>query len=442
MLDTKEIDDARECLRNLEFDLSAAGSVDQITALEDLKSACAAAQARATMNLDSKRREQHREQGLPATKVGAGTASEVGLARRVSPHRGGRYLGFARALVDEMPHTMAALESGHLSEWRATILVRETAYLDVADRVAIDAEICATPDNLRALGDKELTARAKALAYQRDPHAVVARAAKASKDRRVTSRPAPDSMAMVSALLPVAQGVGVIAALRRAADLHQGDPDGRSRDQIMADVLFERVTGRAAADGPPITINLVISDAALLGDADDTAHVDGYGPIPAGIARQLVVAADDRDTKLAIRRLYTKPATGALVAMESVARIFPKALALLIRLRDQICRTPYCDAPVRHIDHVVPHSNAGPTSSENGQGLCEDCNYAKQAPGWHFATHQSKTQRHAVTTTTPTGHRHTSLAPELPRPGAAPSAHPRSGFHSRTELRVLELLAA
>jgi HNH endonuclease len=265
--------------------------------------------------------------------------------------------------------------------------VRETAYLDVDDRAFIDAELCADPTTLDGVGDRALTARAKALAYQRDPHAVVARAGKAAEDRRVTSRPAPDSMATVSALLPVAQGVGVIAALRKAADLHTRAGDDRSRDQIMADVLFERVTGRAAAEGTPITVNLVMSDAALLGDSDEAALIEDHGPIPAGIARQLIATAAGRDERLAVRRLFTKPATGALVAMESAARAFPKALALLIRLRDQVCRTPFCDAPVRHVDHVKPHAEGGSTNADNGQGLCEQCNYAKQAPGWRSAIH-------------------------------------------------------
>ncbi|PXW33437.1 UNVERIFIED_CONTAM: HNH endonuclease [Williamsia faeni] len=441
MSQTEDIANLRDRLRHIEFDVSVVDSVDQITALEDLKAACAAAQARATMNLSTKRRQEHREQGVPEKRLGAGVASEVGLARRVSPHRGGRYLGFARAVVDEMPHTMAALESGRLSEWRATILVRETAYLAVEDRIAIDTELCANPASLDGVGDKALTARTKALAYQRDPHAVVARAGKAAKDRRVTSRPAPDCMANVTALLPVAQGVGVIAALRKAADLHTSTGDNRSRDQIMADVLFERVTGRAAAEGAPITVNLVMSDTALLGNSDDAAHVDGYGPIPAGIARQLVATAAGRDTKLAIRRLFTKPATGALVAMESVARAFPKALALLIRLRDQMCRTPYCDAPVRHADHVTPHAQGGSTNADNGQGLCEECNYAKQAPGWHSATQPSPTGRHSVHLTTPTGHRHTSTAPPLSHPGS-PLPHHRPPLHSRIESRLNELMAA
>ena len=39
-----------------------------------------------------------------------------------------------KALVHEMPHTLAALECGALSEWRATLIVRESACLDVEDR--------------------------------------------------------------------------------------------------------------------------------------------------------------------------------------------------------------------------------------------------------------------------------------------------------------------
>lgn len=407
----REVVELRATLRELDFDVSPTDSADQITALEELKAACAAAQARAVTNLDRKRREEHRAQGLPPKRVGAGVASEVGLAARVSPNRGSRSLGFARALVNEMPYTMAALESGLLSEWRATILVKETAYLAIEDRIAIDAELCANPTNLHGAGDRALEARAKTLAYQRDPHAVVARAAKAQKDRRVSSRPAPDCMASVNALLPVAQGVGVIAALRQAADFHCGTGDARSRDQIMADVLFERVTGRAVADGPAIRINLVMPDTALLGNTNEPAYVENYGPIPAEIARQLVSTAAGSETGLQLRRLYANPQSGALVAMESVSRIFPKALAALIRLRDQTCRTAYCDAPIRHIDHAVPHARGGATTVVNGQGLCEDCNYAKQAPGWRSEPENTAGKRHSILTTTPTGHRYRSVAP-------------------------------
>ncbi len=110
-----------------------------------------------------------------------------------------------------------------------------------------------------------------------------------------------------------------------------------------------------------------------------------------------------------LRRLYASPTTGELVAMDSRARLFPAGLARFIRLRDQVCRTPWCDAPIRHIDHVVPHVAGGPTDATNGAGLCEACNYAKDAPRWRARPGPDGT----VTTTTPTGHTRTTRPPPV-----------------------------
>ncbi|MCW2762702.1 MAG: endonuclease, partial [Marmoricola sp.] len=38
---------------------------------------------------------------------------------------------------------------------------------------------------------------------------------------------------------------------------------------------------------------------------------------------------------------------------------------------------------MRHVDHVQAHQDGGPINETNGQGLCESCNHAKQAAGWH-----------------------------------------------------------
>jgi hypothetical protein len=97
-----------------------ASLVERIAELERSKSAAAAEQARVTADLDAARRAREAAEGVPAAKRGRGLAAEIALARHDSPNRGGRHLGFARALVHEMPHTLAALESGALSEWRAT----------------------------------------------------------------------------------------------------------------------------------------------------------------------------------------------------------------------------------------------------------------------------------------------------------------------------------
>ena len=395
------------------FDIDESALVEEISRLERVKSAAAAGQARAAAALDAMRRASESAAGVPRAKQGRGVASEVALARRDSPARGGQHLGFAKALVHEMPHTLAALECGALSEWRATLVVKESACLDVEDRRALDAELCADISKLDGKGDKRITADAKAIAYRLDPQAVVDRAAKAETDRTVTIRPAPDTMTYVTALLPVAKGVGVYAALKRAADTTFDD---RSRGAVMADTLFERVTGRSAEVADPVAVNLVIADETLLGADDSAAVVEGYGPIPASVARGLVTAAvTDERSRATLRRLYRHPASGALVAMESRSRRFPKGLSMFIGLRDQTCRTPYCDAPIRHRDHAHPHHRGGPTSADNGQGACERCNYTKQAPGWEV-TAGDQNGVHTAELITPTAHHYRSTAPPAPGP--------------------------
>jgi hypothetical protein len=391
--------------------LDQSALIDEIARLERVKSAAAADQARATVALDTLRRADEAAAGVPRAKQGRGVASEVALARRDSPVRGGRHLGFAKALVCEMPHTMAALECGALSEWRATLIVRESACLDVEDRQVLDAELCGDVSKLDGMGDARITAAAKEIAYRLDAQAIVDRAAKAEADRTVTIRPAPDCMTYVTALLPVATGVGVYAALKRSADTTFDD---RSRGQVMADTLVERVTGRPSDVAEPVAVNLVLSDETLLAGDNWPAVVEGYGPIPAAVARRLVdgAVADDR-SRCTLRRLYRHPTSGALVAMESRSRRFPKGLADFIGIRDQTCRTPYCDAPIRHRDHAQPHNRGGPTSGLNGLGECERCNYAKESPGWQVSTHQEN-DVHAAEFVTPTGKSYRSTAPPLP----------------------------
>jgi hypothetical protein len=385
--------------------------IGRIAELERLKSAAAAGQARAAAALDELRRAVEAAKGMPAAKRGKGVASEVALARRDSPSRGNRHLGFAKALVREMPHTLAALECGALSEWRATLIVRESACLGVADRRALDAEMCADVGSLDGKGDARITAIAKDIAYRLDPQAVVDRAAKAESERNVSIRPAPDVMTFVTALLPVKQGVSVYAALKRAADTTF---DHRSRGQVMADTLVERVTGRPAEVPEPVSVNLVMSDQTLLGGDNCPALVDGYGPIPAEIARKLVdTAATDARSKATLRRLYRHPKSGALVAMESRSRCFPKGLAMFIGLRDRTCRTPYCDAPIRHRDHAVPKNKGGPTHILNGLGMCAHCNFVKESLGWGVSPSEENGV-HTADFVTPTGAHYRSTAPPLP----------------------------
>ena len=379
--------------------------VDLLRALEELKGAAEGAQAELAAGL----------------AVDAGTAAQGALARRESPHRGRRHLALARVLP-ELPHTRAALRAGRITEWRATIIARETACLTRADRTAVDRAVAGDPEAVEGYSERVLLGELRKLTARLDPASVAKRRRRAEAERRVTVRPAPDTMAYLSVLLPVAQAVAVYAALGVCADTARAAGDVRSRGQLMADALVERATGAPVVEGRPVvpvSVGVVMTDQALLAGAHDTAHLAGYGPIPAGLARELVGRHLDSGSRLWLRRLYTHPESGQLVAMDNHQRLFRGRLREFLDLRDQFCRTPWCNAPIRHRDHVTVAAAGGRTSAEDGQGLCEACNYAKTAPGWTSRPRPSPeassthTVSHTVETTTPTGHTYPSQAPPL-----------------------------
>ena len=132
------------------------------------------------------------------------------------------------------------MAAGRISEWQATLICRETACLDPELRREADARLVG---RLVGLGDAGVAREAARVVAELDPAAVAERAAKAAKDRRVTVRPAPDTMAYLTALLPAANAVSCYAALNAYATLAVGEGDARGRGQIMADALTERLTG-------------------------------------------------------------------------------------------------------------------------------------------------------------------------------------------------------
>ncbi|MFK4299707.1 hypothetical protein ABH924_004893 [Arthrobacter sp. GAS37] len=399
--------------------------IDQLRTLEDLKSAAAAAQARIAVAFDAAQRSAEADLGIPAEEQGRGVAAQIALARRESPARGSRLHGLAKALVSEMPHTLAALDTGQLNEWRATLLVKETACLSAEDRRAVDEELAADTGTFDGAGDKAIIAAGRTAAYRRDPRSVTQRAGHAATERHVSLRPAPDTMTYLTALLPVAQGVAVHAALSRHADTLRSGGETRSRGQIMADTLVERTTGTPAGISG-VEVQLVMTDRTLFQGEAEPARLPGYGIVPAAWARTLLTgnkghaepgqpgqSGPDQAFKLWLRRLYTTPGTGDLVAVDSRARLFPAGMRRFIQARDDTCRTPYCDAPIRHFDHIVPWHDKGPTSLANGAGLCEACNHTKELTGWTART-RSATTRHVVEIRTPAGHTYRSTAPPLP----------------------------
>lgn len=452
-------------------------TADELVALleeaETIRSASAAVMARAAAALEARTREDRAARNLPRSTHREGVAQQVAAARRLSPHRAALRLGTAHLLVDHMPHTFAALAAGRLSEERATLIARGLPELDVHALERLDEVLSSDPAAWDGMGDRAVRDRVARAACRFAPTAMAAEADRARRRRHVAVRPGRHGMATLSAQLPAADAHRVHSTLSRVAEAAHGteaalDPAGRARrvPELMADTLVDRVTSLGEdpdLDLPPsqtpVEVGIILTDRTLLAADDEPAVIDGYGTVPAEAARQAILTTDDQN--LFLRRLYTHPATGQLVAMDSRARIFPAGLKRLIRYRDRHCRTPYCDAPIRHTDHIVPWASGGPTSFENGQGLCARCNQAKEAPGHTAVPGSVPTDsgtppgttggsdrghacgRHAVSWTMPTGRTYHSTAPPMPgkldlpsrqdaprsqgRPDAPPAGAPPAG---------------
>ncbi|MCQ9163320.1 DUF222 domain-containing protein [Arthrobacter sp. STN4] len=449
--------------------VSGAVLVDVITGLEEAKNSLTAVQMQAEVLFTAQQRLVQARTGVPKAKLGRDVGVQVGLARHESAHRGRQLAELAAVVVRELPHTMDAVTAGIIGEDRARIVASETVFLSAEHRADVDALICADQEKLAGMGSRQIATAARAEAYRLEPEVFVQRREKAVADRYVSLRPAADGMTLLSALIPLKHGVTVINALTQVADAAKAAGDGRGRGQLMADALIHRLTRHVPCDEgqggvgdhrgptpenagsrhgsvlepgalgpgvlggvaapphtpglcttvtePDIMIELVKTDRSLFDGASDPAIITGHGPIPAPEASTMVLGTASGKSgfspKLWLRRLFTHPESGALLSMDSRARFFPEGMKEFLRLQYQRCASPYCDAPIRNYDHIKS---------------CAACNQAKEAPGWTVAPTIGPPAGEGplpgkappgsappgTTTTTPTGHSYTAVAPALP----------------------------
>ena len=392
---------------------TGAARIDRIAVLEQIRAAVAAAQHAEMVEFGRAQVEEQIElieaDRLDPVALGRGIADQIALACRVSPFHGSRRLGIARALDSDLPGVGALLAEGRVSERVAEMAVSQTSHLSSEQRRLVDKQLAES--GLETLSLRRAEGLIKRYAYEVDRPGYVARGRTARKDRRVGLRPAPDTMSVLTGFLPVEQGVACLAALRAHADTVLAAGDSRTRDQVMADTLIERLTGQATATDVHVEVGIVIPLESLLDpEAGGSAEIVGHGPIPAGIAHDLLTTTQGQ---VWWRRLFTAPAGGPLISCDPRRRRFDGVLAHLITVRDGgRCRDPFCDAPIRHLDHIDRHRAGGPTSFANGRGTCARGNYVREMPGWRVEVIDDglRDRPHRVRTTTPTGHTYDSTA--------------------------------
>ena len=139
----------------------------------------------------------------------------------------------------------------------------------------------------------------------------------------------------------------------------------RTNAQRRADALVEMATRSASTpEGsrrPEPLFSVLVGYDALYGAISQLEH--GGGVIPPGTLLPWLSTAT-------FERVVFAP--GQRVEVSVTARFFTGATRRAIELRDLECTHPYCDRPAEQcqIDHIVPYTEGGETTQENGRVLC------------------------------------------------------------------------
>ena len=228
--------------------------------------------------------------------------------------------------------------------------------------------------------------------------------------------PDRDGIAILQVRGPAELMLAAYKSLDASAKTAKAAGDTRSRGQAMCDEFVSRITGTTSPGAVNVEVGLVMTMGQLLDTDDNPVNLTGFGPISAGLARRIVRSGGQNW----IRRLYTDPVDHSIADCDQRRRRFDGKLARTITYRDDRCRQPGCDSPVKHLDHVMSFHTGGPTTLDNGQGLCIRSHTLKHLPGWRIASRGAD-----ICWTTPTGHAYRSHRPPIIEFGAGPTGRLR-----------------
>lgn len=314
--------------------------------------------------------------------------------------------GLAIDLADRYPAVLRALSSGDLDTRQARVLVDETLHLDHSAASDVVGE--ALPDSPN-MTTGELRAHVRRLSFAVDPNKAAERFEKAKATRRVEVRPTPQGTAGVLGLdlspedaQAISRRIHHLSRATRTAD------DDRTADQVKADVFVDLLLGQLPDDAKrPAggSIDLRVDLTTLAGLDDNPAHLGGFGPVIADVARKVATQNTDASWRFTV----TDPDTGEVSHTGTTRRRPTAAQTRMVTARHPQCIFPGCRMPSidSDIDHTKPHSSGGPTEEWNLAPLCRYHHRVKGEAGWTYR----KMPDGAVIWTSPLGHRYRKIRP-------------------------------
>ncbi|MFD0045837.1 DUF222 domain-containing protein [Pseudarthrobacter scleromae] len=293
----------------------AEGSLDILAGAAAVEAGVAGLKARAAMKYAGTAHALA-PPGMPVQAQEMAVAAEIGCVLAIGPRAASAFLAVSHALTSTLPLTLAALQAGTISWQHARGMADEAATLDAAGAAALEAHFL-DPDTPRPAGAAtigEMPAyrfrhKARTWRERHHPESLEKRHTKAVADRRVEYSPDQDGMAWLSAYLPAHQAMAGWNRLNALARGMQGPHEARTLTQLRADHFASAIltsgTSTSSGDGAETGTDLTPSSRiraqvlvtvpvlALMGVTDEPAMLDGYGPIPASMARDLNPSLDN-----------------------------------------------------------------------------------------------------------------------------------------------------
>jgi hypothetical protein len=395
--------------------LSHDGRVEAVAALERQKAWLEARQVQLLAALDAEPSDPH---DLDTDK--RWVQEELATRLHISPGSAGYRLDQARALAQRRA-TLRLLHTGVIGPRHTRLLLDALRHLAPVTGETIEQRVLAKAG--------EQTPHQFALSLRRavltlDPAGQAERHTRARVDRCIGFTPAEDGMSTGYLLLP-AEDATAIDTVLTALTNHPAPDDLRTSDQRRADALTQLALDRLTGTSPTGTdlstqqgrrpaIQVTVALSTLLGLDQQPAHLDGHGPIPAQLARQL--AADPTGTW---RRLITDP-VGQLLDYGHTTYRPPQNLIDHTTTRDRTCRFPGCPRKAERcdLDHLTPYSQDGTTCTTNTECLCRRHHLLKHRTRWHLHGNPQAT----LTWTDPTGRHHHTHPAQHPIDQTMPTA--------------------
>ena len=387
---------------------------------------------------------------VPVVAQEMAVAAEIGCVLVLGPRAAGSFLVTSHALTAGLPRTLEALQAGTISWSHAVVMADETAGLDAAGVAALEEHFLdpEAPDAARGCPAGELPAhrfRVKARAWRERHHAesIEKRHAKGVAERRVELRPDRDGMAWLSACLPADQAQAGWNGLTAVARSLQGPDEPRTLAQLRADTFADAVLTSGTSNASdtrgsgsltegagavrdrvhsPIRAQVLVTVpvCALLGVSDEPAVLDGYGPVPASMARRLVA-----DGAGSFYRVLVDPRDGAPLEIGRTSYRVTKAMRAWLRMRDGKCPFPGCsnNAMDTEADHLLAWANGGSTGISNLGQPCPKHHKLRHTTGWKPTP---ATKNEPPGWTSPTGRHYQSEHQDWEPPRWPQGVHPGS----------------